>query len=443
MDTKTVSLSLGTIIRECSKNPNLMQEHFYYFSLKNRENYHQVFKYKKFNDDFVQRLDCYNDGSYIVGTLRPSYDEFLEKLLVLLNIPRPKELKDDEDLTKKLLLQVERLRSVRSEQELSIEFPLLYKDLQDGRRYFNQLQKLRQQEGYSEEEYASGEHYYYGCAMKKSLPNFIETQTKLYTRFVTQRKELKEKLENTSFNAYIKKNFDLDKLYMYVMHEYLSKAESSKDKEEIKKYISLVERYLNSSTPKNFTITLDSGMKVDLNNITSRLNNLKRIISDQSSLVEWILIPEGRDYKRVKKGEEPSKTTLMNLEEIERLRQKGERKRAFYESTPYVIKALGLRRYHGYIAYIYENGEVILDREYLPSTPSSAMGDAIYNLKVADFEELSRYDKQVLRKHPRVGIMNHTSTWEKRVRKIIDREATREEKIETKQLVKRLQQKSE
>ena len=46
-------------------------------------------------------------------------------------------------------------------------------------------------------------------------------------------------------------------------------------------------------------------------------------------------------------------------------------------------------------------------------------------------------------KHPRVGRLNHTSTWEKRVSQIIYREATPEEKVESHQLVKRLQQKNE
>lgn len=442
MEEKTVSLSLGTILRECSLNQDLMQEHFYYFSLTNRENLHEVFRYKKFNDDFVDHVDCFNDGQYVVGVIRPSYDEFLEKLVRLLNLPVKGVIKDDDTLTKRLLERVNVLASIKSESELKNEFPLLAKDLYDGRRYLADLQKMKQQEGYSEEQFASGEHYYYGCAMKKSLPNFILTQTKLYTRFVTQRAEVKEKMQNTSFNGYIKQNMDLDKFYMYVIHEYLVKAEGLKDHEEIKKYVDLVDRYLNSSRKKDFTITTDSGMKVDYNNIVKRVNNLKRILNDNSSLVDWVIIPEGRDLSKVRQEGE-AKQTLMSFEELEKLRQKGERKRAFYETTPYLVKAIGLRKYHGYIAYVYENAEVILDREYIPQAPSSAEGDAIYNLRVADFEELSKLDKQVLMHHPRVGRMNHSKTWEQRLSKIIAREATEDEKIESHQLVKKLKENHE
>ena len=444
MEEKTVSLSLGTIIRECSLDPNLRIDHFYYFALQNRENLHEVFKYKKFNDDFVSHVDCFNNGQYLVGMIRPSYDEFLEKLTRLLYAPIKGKIVDCDRLEEILMQRVERLSIVTSEQELQLEFPLLYKDLIDGRKYFNDLQRMRKQEGYSEEQYASGEHYYYSCAMKKSLPNFIKTQSELYKRFVTQRKELQEKQQKKSFNGYLKRHFDLDKLYMYVMHEYLVKAENSKDKDEIKKYIVLVEQYIASSRKKDFSITTDAGMKVDLEMLKKRLDNLKRYVSDNSSQVEWVLIPEGRVYQRVQKdSNQEVKTTLMNLEEIEALRQKGERKNTFYETTPYLVKALGLRKYHGYIAYIYENGEVILDREFNPEAPSTAIGNAIYNLRVTDFETLSRYDKQVLMKHPRVGRMNHTPTWESRVSKIIYREATEEDKLESKQLVKRLKQKNE
>ena len=444
MEEKTVSLSLGTILRECSNDPNLSIDHFYHFALVNRENLHQVFKYRKFNDDFVDKVDCFNDGNHLIGMIRPSYEEFLQKLMILLNVPVRGKIIDDENLTNQLMQKVERLKEVTSELELEIEFPMLYRDLIAGRRYYHDLQVLRQQEGYNEEQYASGEHYFYSCALKKSLPNFITTQAELYRRFVTQRKELQAKQKETSFNGYLSKYFNLDKLYLYVIHEYLVKAEGCTNKEEIKKYIELVDRYLASSRRKDVTITTDVGMKIDIENIKNRLSNLKRLINDNSSQVDWILIPEGRDLSRVRKEpEQAEKITLMNLEEIERLRQKGERKRTFYESTPYLVKAIGLRKYHGYIAYIYENGEVILDREYNQDRPTTAIGDAIYNLKVADFETLSKYDKQVLRKHPRVGIMNHTPTWEQRVKKIIDREATREEQYESKQLVKRLRERNE
>ena len=440
MEEKTVDLSLMTLIRECAIRPELGQDIFYDFCFANRENIHEVFKYKKFNEDFTSRVSCYRKDGQLIGTIRPCYEEFLEKLVYILNIPVRGKIKDNDDLTKTMLERLEVLKSISTENELRLEFPMLYKDLQDGRRYFNDLQKIRRQEHYDEEQFASGEHYYYGCALKKSLPNFIKTQAVQYERYITDRSKLRELQESKSYNNLFRKYFDVEKFYFYTMHEYLRKCEGSKDRVEIKKYLDLFETYLNSNHRKDITITTDEGIKVDYDNLIKRYNNLRRIVSDNSSLVDWVLVPEGRKLDRVTKEGE-SKVTLMNIEEINRLRSLGERKRVFYESSPYIAKAIGLRRYRGYIAYIYKNGEVILDREYNEDSPSTALGNAIYIMKADKFESLSKLDKQNLRKHPEVTHWNHTNTWMNRVQLVIEREGTPLEEESSKALVKRLQTK--
>ena len=45
-------------------------------------------------------------------------------------------------------------------------------------------------------------------------------------------KELKQKQENTSYNGYIVKHFDMNRVYMYTMHEYLKICEKSNDKDK-------------------------------------------------------------------------------------------------------------------------------------------------------------------------------------------------------------------
>lgn len=437
---KTVSLSLETLLRECSLNHNLDWDHLAHFSLVNRENIHQAFKYRKFNEDFTSRLACYNDGTYIIGTISPSYDEFLDKLLTILNIKHNGKIEDNDELTKKMQKRLEVLRNIETEGDLLLEFPLLFKDLNDGRKYYRDLQKLRKQEKISDDRYVSGEHYYYSCALKRSLKNFIDTQSVMYERYINDRKELKRLQESTSYNSYIRKNFDIDKLYMYTMHEYLRACESSQNRAEIKKYIGLIERYLASNCDKSCSITTDEGIKIDINNIKARLNNIKRVIAVDSSVVNWVLIPEGKTYKKAK--QHGTRTISINQEELQQLKSLGERKTAFYESTPYVAKAIGLKRYKGYVAYIYENGEVILDREYDHIHPKQMKDNAIYNIKIEDFETLTKLDKQILVRISRVGRIYHRRNWCDKVKKIIERPATEQEKEKTKQLVKRLKEKS-
>lgn len=442
MERAIANLSLNTLIRECSKNPQEARNLYGFFDSINRERIHEAFSYKKFNDDFIDNVTCYNDGKYQIGVIRPCYEEFLCKLVILLNVKVTKPLIDNDDLTKKLYERLEVLKSITSEIELRKEFPFLYKDLQDGRRFIKGVEAQREfdDEKKFEEELAEKEHYYYSCGMRRSLSNFVKTQAEVYRRFIDKRHELKQKQENTSYNGYIVKHFDMNRVYMYTMHEYLKICEKSNDKELIKFYIDLIERYLRSDKDKRVSIITDENIRVDISSIIIRLENIKKRVSDNSNLVEWVLIPEGRDYKRVKKNEKPSedKMLIFNYEEIQRLRQLGEKKKTFYEGTPYIAKAVGLRKYRGYIAYIYANGKVILDREYNDDNPKSAVDNAAYIIDAKDFEELSREEKPELIKNPKASRKYHTDTFEARIKTIINKPGTEEQQEEAKQLVHRL-----
>lgn len=432
---RIVNISMDTLLRECSIDKDNINKNFTYFCLINRENVHEVFKFKKFNNDFVSKVSCYTDPEHIIGRIRPSYDLFLSDVLAMLNM-KNNNIIDNEELTNSMLDKVKELESITNEYDLRSKFPYIYRDLINGRDYLGTLQSRKNKGQCSEEEYDDKEHYFYSCAMRRSLSNFVKMQALMYRRFINDRDKFKEKVENTSFNPYIKSNFDLNKLCMYVIHQYLSICENSKDKEEFKYYIKKVQDYLTGNDySKDCSITIDSGIKIDISVIKTRYNNLKK-----DSMVEWVLIPKGKEYRVVKQEKEPV-ITLMNYEEIENLRQAGERKKVFYESTNYLAKAIGLKRYRGYIAYIYENGEVILDREYNQDAVSTAKGNAIYNMKVVDFSHLSKLDKKVLMKHPKVGRIYHSSKWEEKVKEIIEREATKEEKQTTYEFVDKLKKK--
>lgn len=442
MEKSIANLSLNTLIRECSLNPQEARKHYAYFDYINRERIHEVFAYKKFNDDFIDNVAVYNTGEYQIGVIRPCYEEFVTKLMLLLNVKPISRIKDDETLTEKLNERLEVLKNITSEIDLRKEFPLIYKDLQDGRRYIKEIECERDFdfENAKEEYLADKEHYYYSCGLRRSLKNFIKTQAEVYKRFIERRHELKKKQEKTSYNGYIVKNLDVNKVYMYTMHEYLKICESSNDKKEIEFYLGLIQKYLDSDKDKSCYIITDENIRVDISTILIRIENLKKRISDNSNLVEWILIPEGRDYTKVKRTDIPKeeKVFIFNYEEIQRLKEIGSRKKTFYESTPYIAKAVGLRKYRGYIAYIYANGKVVLDREYNEDNPKSAIDNAAYIIEAKDFEELSKKEKPELKKNPRVRRKYHTGKFEVRLREIINLEGTQEEQEDAKVLVRKL-----
>ena len=442
MEREIANLSLHTLIRECSKDPQEARKHYSYFEMVNRSRIHEVFAYKKFNDDFIDNLTVYNNGEYLIGRIRPCYDEFIAKLMIILNIKPLDKVADDDSLTRILLERVEVLKGITSEIELKHEFPYLYKDLQDGRRYIRNIEAQRDFDDNKEreEELADKEHYYYSCGLRKSLTNFVRTQSEVYKRFIERRHELKEKQASTSYNGYIVNNFDMNKVYMYTMHEYLRICEKSNDEELIKFYLRLIDKYLESDKDKNCYIITDENIRVDISSILIRIENLKRRISDNSNVVEWILVPEGKDYKRVRRVERKheEKPFIFNYEEVQRLKNIGAKKKTFYEATPYIAKAVGLRRYRGYVAYIYANGKVILDREYNEDNPKTAVENAAYIIEARDFEELSKKEKPELIRDPKAQRKYHTKNFESKLTEIIENQGTKKEQEEAKQLVLRL-----
>lgn len=438
----TLEISTRKLIDECAKDKRQAEALFNTFRSINTKNVHDIFKYRKFGDDFTSRLSCFNeDGEYILGTIRPNYNEFIIKVCRFLELDITSDFVDDENLTKRLLERVERLKQVTSEQELELEFPLLYRDLYSGRSYMSTIEKRHKSGQMTDEAYADAGHYFYGCAMKKGLDNFVKTQAEMYKRFITKRDKYKEKIHKTSYNALIRKYFDMDKVYMYAIHEYLRVCEGINDVVEIRKYISIIEKYLdNKVIGKQCEIVVD-GLVVNLQTIMTRLKNIKDRVNDNNNIVDWVLIPEGRDYSRVRKTPSEPRETLFNEAEIMELRRLGEQRRTFYEGTPYYAKAVGLQRYKGYIAYIYQNGQVILDKEYNEENPRIIYGNAIYNLKIGDFETLSKLDKTTLKNNPKVRKKSHTKNWMQFVNDIVATEATDESKEEVERLVQKLKRK--
>ena len=173
----------------------------------------------------------------------------------------------------------------------------------------------------------------------------------------------------------------------------------------------------------------------------TRHNNLKRQLKEDSSVVEWVIIPGGRDYKRVSSNIKKQNITLLNYEELNRIKKIGEERNNFYESTNYTLKVIGLRRYRGYVAYIYPNGEILIDVEYHKDRPSLIGKNAIYNLKVYDFEMLSKLDKKSLSKNEKVTRIRHIKNWQDKCRKIIERPSSEKDLEEVKTLVKKLKEK--
>lgn len=438
------NLSLKVLLDECLLDKNKKEEVFIDFCMRSREHLHQIFKYRKFEYDFTDYLTCYSDGEHVVGYIRASYDEFLNNTLRLLNIMRDPSMKDDEQLTRKMKSRIEVLKNIKSERELQVEFPFLYGDLIRGRNYIRNVKKLPKDTEEQFEEYERQRNYYYSCALKQNLGRFIETQVELYSRFTDLRKDYKDFIESRNYNRQVKNSFNLDKVKMYVIDRYLKICEDIPKEKVWEKYSPLIEKYLNEEHKSTYIITNDEGRKISLKDFRNRYERLKQQHkNDKVIYTEWELVPQGKDDKKYHKGSHSIRTISIQEEELEALRERGEQKNAFYENTSYIAKVIGLMKYKGYVAYLYENGEIILDREYDKEYPRTARGDAIYHMNVENFEKLSKLDKTYLRSLPSVKRITHHGNWQEKVDSVLSIEATEQSKEEVKSLIKKLKKESD
>ena len=169
--------------------------------------------------------------------------------------------------------------------------------------------------------------------------------------------------------------------------------------------------------------------------IKERLNNVIKKINPVVSTVNWVLVPNGKKIKSLNSG--TSKKINLSFKELENLKRQGQRKEEFYDNSNYIAKAIGTLKNDGYIAYIYPNGEVLLDTLYDENNPKSATGNAIYNIKAYDFELISGLDKTKLRSDFRATKIVHSKNWEKKASEIINKENSFGDREAALQLVKK------
>ena len=426
----------------CAKPDRRFSTSTHYY-LNNRDYVHNIFKYQKFKDDFADNIVCVNNNTgNFIGSFKPSYKEFIYSVLKALNIdPQAANLSDDE-LTKIMNDRLRILRNIPNEAELHNEFIVLYRNLQEGRKYIKEVTQEEQNIPAYKDMTDEDKKYFYSCGMRKGFDNYIDCQVEIYRRFIEQRLQYKEYIQKKNYNDFIKSNYDMDKLALYIAHRYLTICENNiDDKRLLKNFYKLLEKYINSSYSKKAEITIKHQI-IDYDNIMKRIDNIKEHLKVEDAEVDWTLIPEGRRDKYVKAGLDPI-IHIYSQEEIDNLRRAGEEKEKFYKKNPPLLTVYGRFKYSGYVARIYKNGNVILDTDYIENCPKTAKGNAIYHMKAIYFDMVSRLDKTVLKEHPAVDRLFHSGAWQDRVQDLIDSEGTQEEQQEAKELVKRLIEENE
>ncbi len=443
------NISLRTLLRECKKVDISDEKIKRHLSEKNGKNIHDVFSYRFYEDDLVDTLDIYHDGNHIIGYIIPSYNEFLQKLCKrLLKGPISEHIEDNEELTSLLTQRLNLLKSLRMPLELCTEenaFYYINDYFSKGKKYHRRIKQLERLGQENTEEYRNLKYFYYSRAFYPMYEKYIKVVQKLfYENLITKRKEYKKLIETKCFNKIINNYFDMNKVAMYIVHTYLVKCEESTDHNIIAKYYKLVEKYRDSNDySKTVSLTTDEGIILNWDNLQLRMKYIEQKLQEYEVEVNWEIVPSSKKTIIKQQGQAKSITlTEEQTKKIANLQQTGIEKREFYEETPYLLKARGLKKYRGYVAYIYENGRVLLDREYDDNAPSSAKGNAIFAIKAVDFATLSRLDKLSLRQNPKVKPIDHRGYWRERVNELIYSDGSEEEKESAKNLVKKIKEKS-
>ena len=422
-NTIMAHIDLVDIINKCSNGKKSNEEIFKDLSEINRENIHEVFKYKRFNYDFSDYLTIYKDeeNNDILGTIRPCYREFLGGTLKALNIKGDRE--DNEELTEDALKQVEKLSNIKTNPELKNSFPELYNQLIQGRIYMDRVRTK------SKEEQKELRHYYYSCAMKESLDGFVKTQSEAYKRYIEDRYKYGSKTLNTDLTDYIKENFDIDKLASYIADKYLTICENTDDLTIIDKYLPTLKTYEKSNYSKNVYLNEQKPRTIE-DDFEYRMICLQyRVSKLRHKEVNWEITKPAA--KVVKTKSKPKQLTIPS-EKVQRVREIAAAKEKFYHEHKPTLIVTGLTGLDGYIAYVYENGEVILDK-----TPDYPKNAALFNIKVVDFDTLTKLDTNQLKNHPKATWKPHRKGWQQEIENIITREATKEEKEQVKEFSKK------
>ena len=456
MSKVKTQLSLDVLLNQCAKDDNTIK-YLNDINHANNEIIHDIFKYQKFNYCFSNKLEVRNNDE-VIGYIGPSYDEYLRNICLFLNVPIDGKIIDNEELTNKLNVRLLVLNSITTEKELKKEFPYIYQDLMEGRKLMGQITEQEQKHPRSDDYYKEQKHAYYRCGLRRSLNKFITTQTQVYRRFVERRNEYKEETSKRNYNHYFKKYFDIDKIAFYAAYSFLEEAKNTTDINEKETYLKVVRNYLYSDYNKYRSIKINDknidlrrlvedylNTKYDtmcfrLSNVLSTRELIEIVKEKEENKVDWEMVPVGRQLDRIRQSINERHRTLQLPEyEVENLRKKGQEKDLFYENTPYIAKIIGLSKYKGYKGYIYSNGEILLDTIYDEKKPRSAVGSAIYNLKVEDFETLSKLDKTHLMNNKKVNRIIHSKNWQEKAKQVIERQGTEEELSKVKQLIKKYQ----
>lgn len=474
-----LEIDINTITEQCSANKEQLTNELSLLKELFRTNIIKICGYTKAKEYFLDKFRIITSYKTAESKIYISPIPFIKRVKSILNVSNDSNDFNDKELLRELLAKVEELKSITTVEELKIKFPEIYKDYELSISSYAQIKRYEQKHRVNrtqEEQTNINRQYelYRSFALDTDFYKFIALQSTLYRNLVVRRQFVEGYANRNPIDFRMLEGLDKNKFELYLADKYLQIALSSSDEKEKQECIYYIATYIRETKSSNVKIKNDEGKEISFNQL---IRNYKKFLQKNPIIrpidesrenfegyhikhvenhvrkyffkdLNWEIVPPGSNDNLDTRVIESLNRQYNYLSPEEReniIIEKYalyERKKNFFDNSGYVDKFFGRNTFDGYVAYIYENGEVLMEKffdDYAHCIPTT--GEAIYNVKIADFEVLSRLTKTTLIKETKCKRIIHAGNWEERTQTIINRPATNESREEVKKITLSLSRK--
>lgn len=472
-----IEITIKTLIEQCASDAEQLRDEFTLVSQLYKDHIIKTNDFTKANEEFLVSLRTRTNYKTAQTDLFISPINYLQRLKQILNVSNPSLDFNDLNLRQEMLIKVEELKGITTPEELQTKFPQIYADYLVAQDAYPRIKRFAEKHRGTNDLNIKAtlerqRKLYNTYALDTRFDIFIEKQSLLYRNMVVRRQFIEGYANDHKIDLTMFTGLDKEKFELYMADKYLTLANLSTDDKTKQECVYYLSTYIRETKFNPIAIKNDNGEEITFRKILYRFKKLlkqnpilKPIDEDRSrfkgyhwkhvenhvkkyflSGVNWQIVPPGEETElntRVINSLNRTYNHLSLDEKEKRIKERYaeyERKMKFFENSGYSYRVYGINEFNGYIAYIYPNGEVIMEKffnDYANCIPT--INEAIYNVKAADFETLSKLKKPALIKDKRCRRIIHRGEWEIKGQEIIDIPATEESQEEVKKLILRLQ----
>lgn len=424
--------------------------------------------YNKSHHDFFDNLRLItnyknsNTGIYVSPLC------FVKKIKEILGVYNSIIDLNDQELIKELNNRLQVLKSIHDIDKLKDEFPWIFDDYKYS---LNLMDNIREEEKNNFDKADIMRVDYQKNGLDTRFNVFLSNQKQMYKSFIDHAKDIIEYADTNpiSFDKFT--GLDKDKFELFVAYKYLEYAKKEENKQAAIYYLTT---YLNELGGRNSSMIykdreissvyiLKELRKILKSNKTLKAVNEPRNVFNSyhvkhvknhlnkylNSLDNWCVLrltPNEilqNQQSRIEKiadyymDESNTKSRNVKLLKIKKYITMFIRKLNFYENSNYELRLFGIGPFESYVAYLYSNGMVVVDKFYDESLEvNPTYNEAIYVMDIDTFLKMISMDKPSLRDNNNVKRIIHSGHWEDKLQNEINNPTIDIDSQDTKKLTK-------